>query len=208
MPDAASSYPSRFNNRHPVYRLARAARSRDVCQGCGHSPAVDAHYWVLQSLPAQATMATDLIAFCADCCSTTATTGSTRTGLAAVRCKRALEALMTRREQSAYELLLKPECYRLGVLLYLEQRLPAGGLPSHRTEIAETIQKAGWPVDAHLLREAANRLVPRMIAEAMDPLLPEEPRHPNFDRGRFLEVLGSVTVDLVAAGVPPPGETF
>ena len=109
-------------------------------------------------------------------------------------------------EQSAYELLLKPEFYRLGVLLYLEQRQPEGGLLSHRTEIAETIQRAGWPVAAHLLREAANRLVPRMIAEAVDPLLPEEPRHPNFDRERFLEALESITVDLVDAGVPPPDD--
>ena len=92
-------------------------------------------------------------------------------------------------EQSANELLLKPEFYRLGVLLYLEQRFPDGGLLSHRTELVETMQRAGWPVAVHLLREAANRLIPRMIAEATDLLLPEEPRHPNFDRGRFLEAL-------------------
>ena len=109
-------------------------------------------------------------------------------------------------EQSANELLLKPEFYRLGVLLYLEQRFPDGGLLSHRTELVETMQRAGWPVAVHLLREAANRLIPRMIAEATDLLLPEEPRHPNFDRGRFLEALESVTAELVDADVPPPGD--
>ena len=42
MPDA-SSYPPRFNYRHPVYLRARAeafARSRGICQGCGRAVSV------------------------------------------------------------------------------------------------------------------------------------------------------------------------
>ena len=68
MPDATSSYPSRFNGRHhTVYRRARDeafARSRGVCQGCGQQPAVEVHHWAHQYPPAHATTADDL---CADC---------------------------------------------------------------------------------------------------------------------------------------------
>ena len=83
MPDA-SSYPPRFNYRHPVYLCARAeafARSRGVCQGCGQQPAVEAHHWALQYPPAHATTADDLIALCADChCLTTTIRRFTRAG--------------------------------------------------------------------------------------------------------------------------------
>ena len=63
MPDA-SSYPPRFNYRHPVYLRARDeafARSRGTCQECGQQPAVEAHHWALQYPPAHATTADDLI---------------------------------------------------------------------------------------------------------------------------------------------------
>ena len=107
-----------------------------------------------------------------------------------------------------------PESYRLAFLLYLEEHKPKWLLPSHREEIAATIQIArqagGGPEIADLLRTLAKLLVPGMLAEVMDDRLPQEESDPFFDPQRFCEALRIITLELLEAGVvlPPDDEFF
>ena len=95
-----------------------------------------------------------------------------------------------------------------------QEHKPKWLLPSHREEIATTIQIArqagGGPEIADLLRTLAKLLVPGMLAEVMDDRLPQEESDPFFDPQRFCEELRIITLELLEAGVvlPPDDEFF